>query len=349
MNNTIETQGLRVLNISPSQRASNVNVNSHIDITFSSDINLASLEKNVVVLEDFNKVYKDVSSLKDYSKFGVVRGSVSYKDKTLTFVPEKAFQTGMCYVVMLNDGITDITGNKMVKKHVSCFYTETVASFPVCKFTAPKYGFITDSVPEFVWENVAAPSYVFQVSKVNSFELLLCNEVIPGNEVEDVIKYLPKREVFLKEGMYFIRVKAENGDWSNVHQIFIKPITDAVVAEQDTPEAVNLEDFLDGLEEPLEILEYFPVPNSINNNLKTNIIYIKIKGKFDESKLRLEDSYVYGETVDEEHEEYSHQEVSGSWSIVYDSYFDVTYIIFTPDSEQDIQEREAEAESQSQE
>lgn len=338
MDNTIETQGVRVLSISPSQRASNVNVNTHIDITFSSDINPASFQKNVVVLEDFNKVFKDVSSLKDYSKFGVVKGSVSYKDKTLTFVPEKAFQTGMCYVVMLNDGITDVTGNKMAKKHISCFYTESVASYPQCKFVAPKYGCITDQVPEFAWENVASPSYIFQVSKVNSFELLLCNEIIVGNEVEDVIKYMPKKEIFQAEGIYFVRVKAENGDWSNVHQVFIKPITDAVVAEQDTPESINLEDFLEGLEDPLEILEYFPAPGTINNTLKTNIIYIKIKGKFDETKLRLEDSYVYGETADEDHEEYSHYEVSGSWSVVYDAYFDVSYIIFTPDTEEDIKD-----------
>lgn len=338
MNNNNETIGLRVLSISPNHQMSNVKVHSSIEITFSSDINPASFVKNIVVLEDYNKIFKNINSLKDYSQYSVVKGSISYKDKVLTYTPNEPFNTDTCYVVMLSDGITDITGNKMVKKHVSCFYTESVASFPRCEITSPKYGSIVNEIPEFVWKNQCSESYIFQVSKSNTFELLLCEDIIPGNKVEELMRHKPSFNA--QEGMYHVRVKSENGEWSDIHQIFIKAITDAVVAEQDTPEIMHLDEFLDGLEDPIEILEFFPADDSINISLKTNIIYIKIKGKVDESRLRLDDCYVYGESFDEEHEEYAHETVDGKWTVVYDAYFDVTYVIFTPVNLDDVEELE---------
>jgi hypothetical protein len=338
MNNTNETIGLRVLNVSPSHQMADVKVHSNIEITFNSDINPASFVKNIVVLEDYNKIYKNINSLKDYSQYSVVKGSISYKDKVLTYTPNEPFNTNSCYVVMLSDGITDITGNKMIKKHVSCFYTESVASFPRCEITSPKYGSITNTMPEFVWKNQCSESYIFQVSKSNTFELLLCDDIIPGNKIEEFMRHRPSFNV--QEGMYHIRVKSENGEWSDIHQIFIKEITDAVVAQQDTPEMVHLEEFLDGLEEPIEVLEFFPEDGAINVNLKTNIIYIKIKGQVDEHRLKLDDCYVCGESFDEEHEEYAHETVDGKWAVVYDSYFDVTYVIFTPVNLDDVEELE---------
>lgn len=338
MNNTNETIGLRVLNVSPNHQASKVNVNDEIIITFSADINPASFAKNIVILEDYNKIYKNINSLKDYSQYSVVKGSVSYKDRTLTYTPNEPFHTDTCYVVMLSDGITDITGNKMIKKYVSCFYTESVASFPRCEIISPKYGSIINAIPEFVWKNQYSESYSFQVSKTNTFELLLYDEVIPGNKIEEKIKHTPVFDA--EEGMYHVRVKSENGEWSDIHQIFIKAITDAVIAEEDVPEIMHLDEFLDELEEPLEILEQFPADGSVNNSLKTNLIYIKIKGKVDESRLHLEDCYVYGNSFDDEHEEYAHELVDGKWTIVYDSYFDVTYVIFTPVSIDDTEKSE---------
>jgi hypothetical protein len=329
MNNLNETVGLRVLSVSPSHLESNVNVNSTIDVTFSSDINPSTLAKNIVVFEDYNKVYKNANSLKDYSKYSVVKGSISYDNKVLTYTPEKPFNPNSSYILVLNDKISDIVGNTLIKKTINVFYTEKEASYGRCEITSPKYGYITSEIPTITWVNQKSPSYVFQISKTNSFEVLLLNEVIPGNEYEEEISYTPNFNA--KEGMYFIRVKSENGEWSDTHQIFIKPITDAVIAEEDTPEMLAFEDFFDNILDPVEVLEYFPAPNSINNSLKTNIIYIKIKGKLDESRVNFDDSYIYGESLDEDHEEYSHEEITGSWSIVYDSYYDVTYIIFTPD------------------
>ena len=78
MNNTNETIGLRVLDVSPRHQSNNVNVHTNISITFSADIDPSSFFKNIVVLEDHNHIYKNVNSLKDYSQYSVVKGSISY-------------------------------------------------------------------------------------------------------------------------------------------------------------------------------------------------------------------------------------------------------------------------------
>ena len=340
MNNNNESIGLRVLSISPSHTESNVNVNSTIDVTFSSDINPITLTKNIVVFEDYNKIYKDVNSLKDYSKFSVVKGSISYKEKVLTYTPEKPFNVNSSYILMLNDKISDIVGNHLVQKVVSVFYTEKTASYPRCKIINPKYGLISESIPEFKWINQNAPSYVFQIAKNNSFENLILNEIIPGNEYENEISYIPSFNV--NEGIYYIRVKSENGEWSDTHQIFIKPITDSVIAQEDTPEMLSYDAFLENIKEPIVILEQFPSSNSINVSLKTNMIYIKLKGNVEESRIDFNDSYIYAESLDEEHEEYTHQDINGYWSRIYDSYHDCTYIIFTFSKSSEEQEEEPE-------
>ena len=338
MDNNNETIGLRVLSVSPSNHSTNANVHGSIVITFSADINPGTLGNNIVVLKDYNKIYENVNSLKDYSQYSVTKGSISYNDKILTYVPDEPFSTDTCYVVLLSDGITDIVGNKMIQKHVSCFYTESIASFPRCEIISPKYGSILNAMPEFVWKNQCSESYVFQVAKNNSFELLLCDKVIPGNQIEEVIRYKP--DIKLEEGMYHFRVKSENGEWSNISQIFIKVITDAVIANEDSPELMHFDEFIEGLEEPIEVLEFFPKDDTVNVNLKTNIIYLKMRGLVTEDRLKLDDCYVFGESFDEEHEEYSHDTVDGKWTIIYDSYFDVTYVIFTPINIDDAEEPE---------
>ena len=70
------------------------------------------------------------------------------------------------------------------------------------------------------------------------------------------------------------------------------------------------------------------------------MIYIKIKGKVNEDRIKFDECYLYGESFDEEHEEYAHGVVDGKWTVVYDAYFDVTYIIFTPVNIDEVEELE---------
>jgi hypothetical protein len=161
------------------------------------------------------------------------------------------------------------------------------------------------------------------------------NNTITQEENITVIFTTP--DIPQKEGVYYIRIKAEGGKWSEVHQFFIKEVTDAVVAAEDQNDELYLDEFLADLEDEIEILEMFPNDNSILNSLKTNIIYIKIKGKVDENRINFSECEIVGEAFDEEDdEEYEQGVLSGSWSTVYDDTYDCTYLIFTPINPEEI-------------
>jgi hypothetical protein len=329
MDNGNETLGLRVVTTKPEAHMANVNVNSKIEITFSSDVNPATLQKSIIVFEDYKNVYTGVTSLKDSNNFNTVKGTVTYADRILVFTPQQQLNVNTRYIVMLNNSIKDIVGNMMLSKFVFAFSTELVKSYGKSEFVAPDFGSICETIPEISWKNQQSESYIFQMSKMNTFETLLHENFVVGSTTGATISYTPN--VQLAEGIYYARVKSEGGEWSNPLQFFFKEITDAVVAQEDASESIYLEDFLNDLEEPLEVLEFFPSQNSLNISLKTNIIYIKIKGKVDAKSFNINNCLVFGSPFDEEDDiGYSHGTVDGTWNVVYDKLLDLTYIIFEP-------------------
>ena len=328
MNNGNETLGLSVISTIPEAHQTNVNVNKPIEIRFSGDINKSTLNNSIIVFEDYDGVYNGITSLKSSDKFNIVKGTLTYADRVIKFTPKQPLNVDTRYIVVLNNTISDITGNKLLNKFVFAFNTEITRSYPKCEIVSPSFGMISGSVPEIQWNSQKAPSYIIQISKSNKFEVLLY-ETFVVNEEDDVIAFTP--DIPYKEGIYYVRVKSEGGEWSDPCQFFIKEITDAVIAEDDQSEEMYLADFLADLEEELEILEIFPADGSLNNSLKTNIFYIKIKGEIDEKQLDLNDFIVTGTAFDEEDDiEYEHGEVDGSWTVIYDPQYDCTYIIFTP-------------------
>lgn len=328
MNNGNETLGLSVISTIPEAHQTNVNVNKAIEIKFSGDINKSTLNNSIIVFEDYDGIYNGITSLKSSDKFNIVKGTLTYADRIIKFTPKQPLNIDTRYIVVLNNTITDITGNKLLNKFVFAFNTEITKSYPECEIISPSFGMISNSIPEIQWKSQQAPSYIMQISKSNTFEVLIYETFIVGEE-DDIITFTP--EIPYKEGIYYVRVKSEGGEWSKPCQFFIKEVTDAVIAEDDQSEEIYLADFLADLEEELEILEMFPADGSLNNSLKTNIFYIKIKGEIKEEQLDLNDFVVTGEAFDEEDDvSYEHGEVDGSWTIIYDSQYDCTYIIFTP-------------------
>lgn len=378
MNNGNDSMGITVVTTIPEAHQCDIAVDTNIQLTFSADLNRSTLNNCIVVFEDYKGIYNGISSLKKSIDFNIVKGALTYDNRTITFTPEKELQVDTRYIVVVNNTIKDITGSPMLKKYIFAFSTEIAKSFGACEIISPKYGSINSSIPEIHWKDLKAPSYIVQISKSNQFESLLFesfvvpdksntyqtkdNTVIPQKDkVTDVIydknsvEYIGDDEfefdengeiveqedtytmVFMipdilqKEGVYYIRIKAEGGKWSEVHQFFIKEITDAVVAAEDQSDELYLDEFLADLEDEIEVLEMFPDNNTILNSLKTNIIYIKIKGKVDESRINLSECEIVGEPFDEEDDEaYEQGVLSGSWSVVYDDTYDCTYLVFTP-------------------
>ena len=385
MNNGNDSMGITVVTTIPEAHQCDIAVDTKIQLTFSADLNRSTLNNCIVVFEDYKGIYNGVSSLKKSIDFNIVKGALTYDNRTITFTPEKELQVDTRYIVVVNNTIKDITGSPMLKKYIFAFSTEIAKSFGACEIISPRYGSINSSIPEIHWKDIEAPSYIVQISKSNQFESLLFesfvvpdknstyktrdNTVIPqkdkikqrGNvdyDEDGSVEYISDDDiefdengevidkekeddtytmVFMipdiiqKEGVYYVRIKAEGGKWSDVCQFFIKEITDAVVAAEDQSDELYLDEFLADLEDEIEILEMFPDNNSVLNSLKTGILYIKIKGRVDESRINLFECEVVGEPFDEQDDaEYEHGVLSGSWSIVYDDIYDCTYLVFTP-------------------
>lgn len=324
MNNGNETLGLTVISTKPTAHETCVNVNSPIEITFSADLNKSTLNNSIVIFEDINGVYNGATSLKDSSKFNIVKGSLSYANRVAKFVPKEPFKENMKYIVVLNNTILDITGIKLIKKFIFAFNTEVVASYGKCNIIEPEYGKIFDKIPTIKWESLGAPSYIIQISKLNTFETLIFEQFTTDNEFT-----LDNLNNNYKEGLYYIRVKAEGGEWSDPCQFFIKEITDAIVSTEDQSEEIYLQDFLDGLEDEIEILEVFPKDGSLLNSLKTNIFYIKLNGIIEASRIDIKNCFIEAELYDEEDDDisYQHKTLGGNWTIIHDTEYNCTYLV----------------------
>lgn len=329
MNNGNETLGLSVITTNPQAFETNVNVNNAIEITFSGDVNKSTLNNSIIVLEDYNGVYNGVSSLKSIEQYNTVQGTVTYADRVLKFLPFQQLNIDMRYIIVLNNTILDITGNQLLKKFVFTFNTEITKSYSKTVISSPDFGAIVNTKPTIQWVSQNAPSYILQISKANSFEVLLYETFVVGDDSLSSMVHTP--DYVYKEGIYYVRIKAEGGEWSEPCQFFVKIVTDAVVAMEDQSEEIYLDNFLKDFDDEIEILEMFPADNSVNISLKTNIFYIKIRGEILENRLSLPEFEVIGEAFDEEDDiSYENGTLNGVWSFIYDNELDCTYLIFTP-------------------
>jgi hypothetical protein len=313
----------------------NVDVNSDIRIKFNSDINTGTIIGNFTVLEDPQFLFTTTENLStDRIKYNTVQGAVSYEDKTLIFKPNKPLNENSRYLVLIRaGGILDILGRTMLTEYVGTFYTEINATLPKAEFLTPKFGVITSDVPEFTWGDQQSKAYVFQLSSEDTFETLLVDEIIKSN-TNDYAGTVYRPLMLLTEGLYYVRVRAINGNWSEPLQFFIKNTTEAVVTSEDVSEKSILEELDAAFERPLEILEMFPPEGAIQVDTKVNIVYLKVAGKLTSADIEFDNTFVTGDLFDLEDEGSinPHGVVSGKWEVVNDLNKDVTYIIFTPDA-----------------
>jgi hypothetical protein len=307
----------------------NVNVNSEISIKFNSDINTSTIIGNFTILNDIEMSYVNSESLKEYSKFSQVQGNVSYRDKIITFKPTEAFKKDTRYLVCIKaNGLKDILGNAMLVDYVGMFYTESTASLPGCNFITPLFGAILKEVPRFTWTDQHAKCYAFQISKEPSFEVLLCDALIKNTTAEADAEPFYDSTMSLVEGLYYARVRAINGSFGEVLQIFIKDTTEALVSIEDSIENIPFTDY----SEELEVLDMFPHENSCNMDTKVNIFYLKVKGLILAQNINFGDCFVIGDLLDEDEADTiePHGKLDGAWNVIYDVTEDITYIIFTP-------------------
>ena len=108
-NFTVDRTAPTVVSISPASNATNIPSSASISVTFSEEI--------------------DPASLNPYSSFTVtgggyqVSGNVTYSNKTATFVPYTALGRNTLYTVMLTTTVSDLAGNHLAANYSWSFTT----------------------------------------------------------------------------------------------------------------------------------------------------------------------------------------------------------------------------------
>lgn len=341
MISSVSNNGLRVEKIYPSPYQINVKTNDEIRITFNSDLDTATIINSFVVLKDKFMNFVDEGSLNRLQDFEVVNGNVSYKNKTIFFKPATDFDTSSRYVVCIRkNSITDITGNVMLLSFYASFIVSGSQSIPKCTFISPDTNSIYRECPIFEWNDMNVQSYVLQISRQPTFETLYCDQFILPYHVEDstaISKYEPNFE--LSEGLYYARVKALCGEWSDTLQFFIKPSIDGNIQNQiddisndDANDNNLIGDLLSqiGDDFEVEVLDMYPKDGDVDIDTKLNCIYVKVRGQVTEDDVDFDLSSLEGvlydaDTVDVDKDTGT---VDGSWIFVYNDIENATYIIF---------------------
>lgn len=330
------TIGLRVQTLTPAPHSTDVDVNGDIKIHLNHDISPKSIVGSFSLMEDEEWQFESLDQLKDRQQFKPITGSMDYRDRVLTFKPKQPLKEGSRYILYIRaGGLKTIDGKTLLEDFVSVFYTECEATFPSAVMVSPKFGLITAEMPTFTWEEQQASSYLFQISSSHEFESLAFSELLIKK------MWTPARTsitpvVSLREGLYFARVKASNGHWSEPHQFYLEGQSTALVSEEDFDDSFFEEEYLEETFLTTELVESFPRPDTVNTRLNTALVYGVFTGRLTEDDIDWSDTYIVGELFDDEGFDATkhgvgadeHGYLDGQWYLIYDEDRDQTYVLF---------------------
>lgn len=200
-----------VISTTPSNMSVDVATSTDISIVFSTDMDVASLQENIVVQEAATKKR--------------VAGTISYKDRVATFRPAEPFEPGTMYIVTIvgdgdlndgkQDGVKSILGYPMPGVFTVIFTTAASKTLPAPEVVFPAAN--TTINPEdirFEWLPVdGAVKYDVELSAVPEMDPLIWRASVAGTTAVPAEKP--------GEGNYFWRVRAVGQDgtrgmWSAV-------------------------------------------------------------------------------------------------------------------------------------
>lgn len=322
------TLGLRVETVVPGMYATNVRVDSGFELKFNSELNTDLVPNNFYILKDSDKKYirGNILNLDDYE---VVEGLVTYKDKTIFFKPSNQLEEKTRYIIYVKKMVADILGNCMVLDYISYFDTENSKSIDKPQILEPTNNSILQSLDKVVVSEVDTYRYVVQISKQPTFEIVVYEDIVDGYNLE--------REFGLGDGLYYIRARAENGEYGDYTIFSIKTHRSTTPTEEDYDEDYIYEPYD---EKVLELIETVPALKEIQVNTKSNLMYMKFNEIIPVEDIDFYEAIIYGNYTDEDDQfdedlkttATLHGDVQGSFCIVYDDEAEETYIFFLPES-----------------
>ena len=212
-----------VLETDPVNMAVDVPVSTAISITFSTDMDPATLPGNIVV--------------QTTSGGAKVEGNITYRDRVAVFRPARPLDPGTSYTVIvagdahLEDGrftgVRSILGYPMAGVFTFTFTTVAYGELPAPAPVAPAgMSTVAPGRVRFAWTDVAgAADYEVQVSASPTMETLLWSTTVTGTEVVPAWVF--------EEGNYFWRVRARRA------------------VEKSTPDGTVYTDYEPGLWSPV--------------------------------------------------------------------------------------------------
>lgn len=318
------SMGLRVENVSPSLYSTNVDINKVIKMEFNSELNTDTIINNFVILKDSHSRFVEGENV-IISNYELVEGLVTYENKTIIFTPTNQLDVKSRYIICVKKSkITDILGNIFEAGYVSYFNTGDGSIPKPCSVIEPLTNSILTILDKVTIQDVGSNSYHYQISKVKTFEILVLQETITKNIIE--------KDFVLGDGIYFIRAKAEDGEYGSASTFTIKTHRDTTPTEQDLSEDYIYVPYED---DKLELIGQYPDIESVENNVKTNLFYKKFNKIIPIEDIDFYEAIVYGEYADQDDNydtDYAkeHGDIDGTFSVVYDEENKETYIFFIP-------------------
>lgn len=236
---------LDISTVSPVNGSNGNKLDSTIKVTFTRDLNKATILKNFVVIEDLSgnintiddlnkKVLSVVNGKMSYiNPFKVVQGTIEYSDKVVSYKPVSVLSKGKRYCIVVRSEITSIYGETLFSDYLFRFSTIGESVVEEEKIPSPTIHYPTDfsiinklSNVDLVSQNIDDGIYL-QVSTTNEFN----NIVFEYSNHEFVDKIIIDKD--LPDDNYFIRAKTFKSEWCDITSVYIQRYDNMPVSVED--------------------------------------------------------------------------------------------------------------------
>jgi len=175
---TIDTTAPTVISTNPTDGSTDVFTNSTIAATFSEAMNSTTISTSSLTISNGTS---DIS------------GTVSYSDKTATFIPSSQLTSNTFYTASLSTGVKDIAGNRLISSYSWTFSTESIIDTtpPSISLTSP-----IDSSTDVTLDSHISATFDEKMNSssitTDSFNISNGNNAISGN-----VSYSDKTSTFI--------------------------------------------------------------------------------------------------------------------------------------------------------
>ena len=295
---------LNISLISPLNGSTGVSIDTPVSVTFTKDLNKGTILKNFFVIKDIDNTINEITDIQN-GHIEMIVGSIKYTNKTISFTPNEYLSPNTNYAIVIKKQITSITNDTLFRNYVFKFRTKDLnneSNNPDENFTEPpvisypKDLSIINNFQAIEFNTKSKMPLTLQVSDTSNFNTIVFKCDMKSEEYQCVV------DRTLDDGVYYIRVKSLDSEWSEVCQIYLQNVKSYPVNESDNY-LNDINDLLSELDNDTKELQVIVKPISKRIPISNN----KFLFEFDQQILPYEFSItlnrIYDVLNDEEVEE----------------------------------------------